>query len=53
MSTYRIRASHVPEAWALPKFTRIVSFIGAAIEVFAEADALARAAYKRYPLVEE
>ena len=49
MSTLRIRASHLPEASVLPRFASIVSFVGAVIEVFAEADELARAAHKRYP----
>jgi hypothetical protein len=53
MATLRIRASHLPEAWVLPRFANVVSFFGTMIEVFAEADELARAAYRRYPLVEE
>jgi hypothetical protein len=51
MSTLRIRASHLPEASVLPRLASIVSFVGAVIEVFAEADELARAAHKRYPFV--
>jgi hypothetical protein len=52
MSTLRIRASHLPEAWVLPRFTSVVSFMSAVIEVFADADELARAAHKRYPFVQ-
>jgi hypothetical protein len=52
MSTLPIRASHLPEAWPLPRFASIVSFMGAVIDVFAEADELARAAHKRYPFAE-
>ena len=53
MATYRIRASHVPEAWVFPKFTRLVAFLNAAFVVFAEALAMARAAQRRYPFVGE
>jgi hypothetical protein len=53
MATLPIRASHVPEAWAFPRFTRIVSFIGAVIDVFSEAQELAHAAHKRYLFPEE
>jgi hypothetical protein len=49
MATLRVRASHVPEAWALPRFTGLVTFIGTVFDVFAEAQAMARAAHKRYP----
>jgi hypothetical protein len=53
MATYRIRASHVPEAWVFPKFARIVAFLNAALDVFAEAQQMARDAHKRYPFVGE
>lgn len=49
MATLPVRASHLPEAWLLPRFASIVSFMGAVIEVFAEAQDMARAAHKRYP----
>jgi hypothetical protein len=52
MATHRNRASHVPEAWALPRFTRIVTFTGAVLDVFSEALRLTDEAEKRYPLVE-
>ena len=53
MATYRIRATHVPEAWVFPKLTRLVSFLNAALDVFAEAQQMARAAQRRYPFVGE
>ncbi len=53
MATYRIRATHVPEAWAFPNFTRVVAFLNAALDVFAEAQQMARAAQRRYPFVGE
>jgi hypothetical protein len=36
----------------LPRFASIVSFMGAVVDVFADAQNMARAADKRYPLVE-
>ena len=53
MTTYRIRATHVPEAWVFPNFTRVVAFLNVALDVFAEAQQMARAAHKRYPFVGE
>jgi hypothetical protein len=52
MAKLRIRASHVPEAWALPRFMHVVSFVEALLDVFTEARDMAHAAAKRYPLVE-
>jgi hypothetical protein len=52
MSTLRIQASHLPEAWMLPRFTSVLSFMSAVIDVFAEADELARAAHKRGPFAQ-
>ena len=52
MATLRIKASHLPEASLLPRFTSVVSFIGVLFDVFAEAQAMARAAHKRYPFAE-
>ncbi len=53
MSTLHIRTTHVPQAWVFPSFGRLVSFIGGAFEVFAEAQDMARAANKRYPFFAE
>jgi hypothetical protein len=47
MSTLRIRASHLPEARLLPRISSLVSFVGAIIDVFAEADELSRSMLKR------
>jgi hypothetical protein len=56
MSTLRYQATHLPEAWPLPRFSRIVSALAATlsatIDVFAEAQDMARAAHKRYPFIE-
>ena len=49
MSTYRIRAVHVP---AFPSFARVAAAIGMVLDVFAEAQDMARAAQKRYPFAE-
>jgi hypothetical protein len=58
MSTLPIRASYLPQVRAInvrpfTGFARLVSFFSAVLDVFAEADELARVAYKRCPLVEE
>ena len=52
MSTLQVRASHLPEASVLPRFTSVLSFMSALIDVFAEADELARAAHKRGPFAQ-
>ena len=46
MNTLPLRASHIPEAWVLPRFARIGTFVSALIEIFAEAHAMAVAAEK-------
>ena len=46
MNTLPLRASHIPEAWALPRFARVGSFFSAVLDVFAEAHAMAVAAEK-------
>jgi hypothetical protein len=52
MSTLRIRASHIPEAWPQLGFTRVVQVLDAVIDIFAEAQEMARSAQKRCPFVE-
>jgi hypothetical protein len=46
MNTLRLRSSHIPEAWALPRFSRLGTFVGALFDIFAEANAMAIAAEK-------
>jgi hypothetical protein len=46
MNTLRLRSSHIPEAWALPRFARLGSFVGTLLDIFAEAHAMAVAAEK-------
>ena len=53
MATLRIKASHLPEASLLPRIASVVSFIGTVFDVFAEAQAMAHAAQKRYPFILE
>jgi hypothetical protein len=53
MSTLRMPASHLPEASVVPSFGRFFSFITAALDVFAEAQEMARAANKRHPFFAE
>jgi hypothetical protein len=52
MTTLRIRAPLMSHEWALPRLTRVVSFVGAVFDVFAEAQEMARVAHKRYPFAE-
>jgi hypothetical protein len=52
MSTLRIRAVHAPQLSPHPAFARTIFAIATVIDVFAEAQALARAAQKRYPFIE-
>ena len=52
MSILGFQATHVPEAWALPRFKRVAAFFDAVVEVFSDAQAMARAAQKRYPFIE-
>ncbi len=54
MSTMPMRASHVPEAsWALPNLNRLATLVSAVLDVFTEAQDMARAAHKRHPYMEE
>jgi hypothetical protein len=52
MNTLQLRASHIPEAWVLPRFARVGAFFTALVEVFAEAHQMAVAAEKA-PFVTE
>jgi hypothetical protein len=49
MNTLRLRSSHIPEAWVLPRFPRFArlgNFVGTLLDIFAEAHAMAVAAEK-------
>jgi hypothetical protein len=52
MNTLPLRASHIPEAWVLPRFARVGSFFSAVLDVIAEAHQMAVAAEK-VPFVTE
>ena len=52
MATLPLRASHIPEAWALPRFARVGSFFSAVLDVFAEAHAMA-VAIEKAPFITE
>lgn len=55
MSTLPIRASYMSQVRTFPvqPFAGVISFLSAVLDVFADADDMARVAYKRCPLVEE
>jgi hypothetical protein len=53
MSMLSIHAASLPHVSARPAFTKFFSFFTSLIEVFAEAQEMARAAQKRYPLALE
>jgi hypothetical protein len=52
MSTLPIRVLQVPQISLRPAVMRVISVIATAIDVFAEAQEMARAAHKRYPFIE-
>jgi hypothetical protein len=52
MATLPLRAPHVPQITLRPAVARTISAIATVIDAFAEAQALARAAHKRYPFIE-
>jgi len=52
MSTLPLRALHIPHVRLMPSFTRVFAIFVTAIDVFAEAQDMARAAHKRYPFAE-
>ena len=52
MSTLPIRAPGFSLHWPLASFARVRSVMSAVIDVFAEAQAQARAVQDRYPFVE-
>ena len=35
MNTLRLRSSHIPEAWALPRFARLGTFVSTLLDIFA------------------
>jgi hypothetical protein len=49
MTTLSLRALHTP---VIPGLARLVAALRAAVEVFAEAQHMARAAQRRYPFIE-
>jgi hypothetical protein len=53
MSMLTINTASLPQASARPAFTKFFAFFSALIEVFAEAQEMARSAQKRYPFVLE
>ena len=55
MSTFPIRASYMSQVRTFPvqPFAGVISFFSAVLDVFADADDMARVACKRCPLGEE
>jgi hypothetical protein len=49
MTTLSIRTASLPHVSARPAFTKFFSFVSALIDVFADAQDMARNAHKRYP----
>jgi hypothetical protein len=49
MSMLSINATSLPQVSARPAFTKFFAFFSALIEVFADAQDMARAAHKRFP----
>ena len=52
MSMLSIRAPHVRLNWPHIGFARVLWFLVTFIDVFAEAQEMARAAHKRYPFAD-
>jgi hypothetical protein len=52
MSTLPIRAPHLSLACPKSGLARVIAFVSTAIDVFAQAQVLARAAHNRYPFAE-
>lgn len=52
MATLPIRTLPVSQISLRPTFTRVVSVITTVLDVFAEAEDIARVAHKRYPFAE-
>ena len=50
MTTIPLRAGHTPHL--MPAFSRAFSILALVVDVFAEAQDMARAAQKRYPFAE-
>jgi hypothetical protein len=46
MNTLRLRSSHIPEAWALPRFAQLGKFVETMLDIFAEAHAMVVTAEK-------
>lgn len=53
MSTLSIHSASLPQVSARHVFTKFFSFFGSLIEVFVEAQEMARDAQKRYPFALE
>jgi hypothetical protein len=52
MFTLPLRAPYLPHVSVSPAVARVVAFIVAVLDVFAEAQNMARTAQKRYPFAE-
>lgn len=52
MSTLSIRSLHLPHVAFRPALSRFYSGVVTVLDVFTEAQEMARAAHKRYPFVE-
>jgi hypothetical protein len=52
MSTLPFRALHVPHISLHPAVTRVASVLASVLDVFADAEDIARVARKRYPFAE-
>jgi hypothetical protein len=52
MSTLPFRSLHVSPISLRPAVSRVVSVLGSVLDVFAEAEDIARVARKRYPFAE-
>jgi hypothetical protein len=52
MSTLPLRALHIPRLRLMPSFTRVFAAFATVMDVFAEAQEMARAAHNRYPFAE-
>ena len=52
MSTLSFRPLHVPHISLRPAVSRVVSVVATVLDVFAEAEGIARVAHKRYPFAE-
>lgn len=53
MTTFPIRAEHLPQTWTFPRLTRFFAVLSSVLDVYSEALEQAHEVRRRYPFASE